>query len=151
MIGLQQGLPSILDLLTCGHAVIGRMGEEWLAQKLQARGYLVSIVHTDGDLKVTTRDGEIFYIEVKTARPATDGNYRFTLYKQSKTGRVKADHRTADLVALLCVTRSGSIVPFIVPVTALITNTCAAITRNPRTYAGKFSQFRQQPSKLSIH
>lgn len=149
MIGVQLSLPEITSLLSTSHTAIGNLGEAWLAQKLQQRGYLVTISHERGDLSVITPDGEILYVEVKTARPATDGGYRFTLYKQSKSGKVKADYRKADIVALLCVTPSGAIVPFIVPVAAL-RSTCAGITSNPRTYRGKLAQFRQNPSRLSI-
>lgn len=151
MIGLQQGLVTIFDLQSTSHTAIGRFGEEWLSQRLQARGYIVSIIHAEGDLKVITPDGEILYIEVKTSRANDRGKYCFTLYKQAKSGRIKADHRTADFVALLCIMPHGAIVPFIVNADELRTKRSASITSNPRTYAGKFSQFRQQPSKLSIH
>lgn len=150
MIGVQQGLTTIFDLQSTSHTAIGCFGEEWLAQRLQARGYLVSIVHAEGDLKVITPDGEILYIEVKTSRVNDRGKYCFTLYKQAKSGKVKADHRTADFIALLCIMPHGSIVPFIVNTDELRGSKSACITSNPRTYHGKLAQFRQSPNRLTI-
>lgn len=151
MIGVQLLLPEITQLLSVSHTSIGNLGEAWLAQKLQKRGYRVTIAHERGDLTVITPDGEILYVEVKTARANVQGRYAFTLYKQSKSGKVKADCRQTDFVALLCVMQSGAIVPFIVPTSILRTNKSTGITSNPRSYAGRLAQFRQRPSSISIH
>lgn len=151
MIGVQLSLPEITSLLSTSHNSIGNMGEAWLAQKLQQRGYLVRTDHERGDLTAIDRHGVIFCVEVKTARATVDGSYRFTLRKKSKTGQVKADHRKADIIALLCVMPSGSIVPFIVPISFLYWNSGASIASNPRTYAGRLAQWRQRTSRLSLH
>lgn len=149
MIGLQQTLITIFDLQSASHTAIGRFGEEWLAQNLEKRGYLVSIAHAEGDLKVISRDGEILSVEVKTARVNGDGKWQFTLRKYWQ-GRTCADHRNVDFVVLVCVEKTGRLTPFVIPITVLAHRQAVAITSNPRTYGGALAKYRQTLKKLTL-
>lgn len=128
------------------HTAVGLMGERWLLNQLERVGYSVSLTHPGerrGDLRVINPNtGEITLIEVKTARRGKDGKWRFTLVKRGKT-----DHRRADYVALLAVTISGLVVPFLVPVAQIEHQRQAVITSYPLDYNGKLSPFRA----MSLH
>jgi hypothetical protein len=144
-LGYQQTLPYLRQHMTMDHVSVGVAGELFIAASLEAAGYLVSTIHVRGDLKVITPDGEILYVEIKTARLSTDKKYRFTLYKKGHT-----DHRHADIVILVCILKSGDVVPFVVPAAAVRDQKQAVITSYPHTYAGRFAQYRQRPKSLTL-
>jgi hypothetical protein len=145
MIGQQLSIPQLKLHLSTSHVAIGMAGELLIARALEERGYQVAITHQHGDLTAYTPQGEILYIEVKTARRCKDGKWRFTLYKQGHT-----DHKRADLVALVCVLRTGDVTPFIVPVSALIDKHQACITSYPTDYRGWLVQYRQILRSLTL-
>ncbi len=118
---------------------LGAAGEMWLWSALEAQGYRVAYAgQKRGDLRcVNVFTGEVVKIEVKTARQTVDGKWRFTLWKAGKT-----DHRHADMVALLAVTASGRVIPFLVPVGELAGQRAAVISSHPERYAGKLARWR---------
>lgn len=124
----------------CKHTALGAAGECWAAQEFARRGFLVHDDHTLGDLVIVDPGtGEIIVIEVKTCRVNSDGKYRANLQKKGH-----CSHRKSDFVLLVTVTRSGAITPFLVPVLAVWNIRCLSIGSDPRTYAGKYSQYRNQ-------
>ena len=150
-IGQQQTIPELINYLSSSRGQVGAAGELLIARTLEMRGYRVSTSHRQGrgDLSVINDHGEIFYLEIKTARRGKDGKYCFTLYKHWQ-GRVCSDHRHADIVILLCLLKTGYGVPFVVPVAELATVSKACITSYPTSYNGRFAQYRQKLNKLSI-
>lgn len=142
-------LPGIIHSLADPTSrALGALGERLTYSLLKASGYQVSNTHPKehrGDLRVITCDGEVLHIEVKTARQASDKKWRFTLRKLGHT-----DHGDSDLVILLCVTRSGYTVPFVIPIEVLRTQNAAVISSDPYTYAGKFSRYRQHMTSLKL-
>lgn len=122
---------------------VGAMGEQTATHLLEQSGYQVSFCRVGekrGDLSaVSLHTGEVFKVEVKTARQCKDGKWRFTLWLKNKI-----DHRHADVVMLLAVLASGRVVPFVVPVDTLADQHQAVITSHPETYKGKLAAYRQQ-------
>lgn len=116
---------------------LGKLGEFTVWNALEASGYQVRRARMfQGDLHVISPDGEVFYVEVKTARRGKDGKWRFGLIKPGCT-----DHRHADLVVALAVVGCQA-VPFVIPVGELPGRQCV-ITSDPQRYAGRLSAFRQ--------
>lgn len=144
---LQGGM--ILALAKRTHREIGAVGERWLAEALERQGYRVAYTGAGekrGDLVVVdVVSGEVRKIEVKTARRAKDGKWRFTLVKEGCTS-----HLHADLVALLAVTESGRVIPFIMPVEAVQQQRQAVITSHPERYAGKLARWRMESQQIVL-
>jgi hypothetical protein len=116
---------------------LGRLGEFTVWNALEASGYQVRRARMfQGDLRVIAPDGEIFNVEVKTARPGADGKWRACLYKRGCT-----DHKHADIVVLLAVCGVQA-VPFVIPVKDLPGRSCV-ITSSPQRYAGRLAAYRQ--------
>lgn len=118
---------------------LGMIGELYARQLIEQGGYIVkeSTSH-NGDLLVIEPDtGETLKIEVKTAKRGKDKKWRFTLWKKGHT-----NHRNADIVLLLAVTKSGQFVPFVVPVDAIKDKSQACITSHPVSYAGQYAKYR---------
>lgn len=119
---------------------LGRLGEFTVWNALECAGYTVRRARMfQGDLRCVSPDGEIYYVEVKTARRGRDGKWRARLYKRGCT-----DHRHADLVVLLAVVGVRA-VPFVIPVRDLPGRQCV-ITSDPERYAGRLAAFRQDTS-----
>lgn len=132
-------LPELNVLASRTRHALGTIGEMYARQLIEQNGYIVkeSTSH-NGDLLVIEPDtGETLKIEVKTAKRGKDKKWRFTLYKKGHT-----NHRNADIVLLLAVTKSGQIVPFVVPVEAISDKSQCCITSHPTTYAGKLAEYR---------
>lgn len=144
-IGSQMSFPALVSHMANTRMAVGWAGEVMLAQQLERLGYGVSTNHKHGDLEVFFDDGRSVYIEVKTARKCKDGKWRFTLWKAHSQ-----DHRTADYVALLCVLKTGQIVPFIIPINVVYYQKQAVITSYPTRYAGKLSPYRQTMATLNL-
>jgi hypothetical protein len=124
---------------------IGTAGEMWLKLELVRSGYCVSYMprgEVSGDLKaIDSISGEVFLIEVKTARKCQDGKWRFTLEKSGPFG--STSHAKVDIVALLAVTESGRVIPFIVPVSEVSTQRQAVISSHPERYQGRLAKWRR--------
>lgn len=140
----QAALPTFnIGLADRSRRGVGAMGEKTAAHLLEQSGYQVSFCRVGekrGDLSVASlHTGEVFKVEVKTARRCKDGKWRFTLYLKAKI-----DHRHADVVILLAVLDSGRVIPFVVPTTFLMGQHQAVITSHPETYKGKLAVYRQK-------
>lgn len=140
---LQPALPTFSPstLADCSRRGIGALGELHAARLLEESGYQVSFTRLHeqrGDLRaIDCKTGQIFRIEVKTARCCIDHKWRFTLYIPGRT-----DHRHSDVVMLLAIIESGRFISFVVPVSILKNQRQAVITSNPETYAGKLADYR---------
>lgn len=142
--------PELIAHLSTTRVSVGFAGELLASRALESAGYHVRIDHRDGDLTVIVSTGEIVAVEVKTARYGKDGCYRFTLQKHWQ-GRQCADHRNADVVILLCVSRTGHTIPFVVPVSVLGDRRAVAITsRFPTKYAGWLAPYRQVLTRMAL-
>lgn len=148
-IGQQLSIPQLKAHMSQSRGAIGMAGELLLARCLEQRGYSVNTDHRRGDLKVILPSGEILGIEVKTARKNKDGDYHFTLYKHWQ-GRLCTDARHADIVALLCIMKTGDAVPFILPVTAAGDRKAVAICGYPMSYKGWLAPYRQTLRSLQL-
>lgn len=145
MIGLQMTMPELTAHLSHGRVAIGNAGENLIARAFQDNGYTVRTAYDNGDLHVFDSDGELFHVEVKTARRNTRGTWVFTLYKKGSQ-----NHRYTDFVVLLCVMKSGFSVPFVIPTMAVRDINAISITSYPQTYAGRFATYRQRLSHLRL-
>jgi hypothetical protein len=116
---------------------LGKLGEFTVWRALEAAGYQVKRARMfQGDLRAISPDGEIFHVEVKTARRGGDGKWRACLYK-----RGHADHKHADVVVLLAVCGVQA-VPFVIPASRLPGRQCV-ITSDPQRYAGRLAVYRR--------
>jgi hypothetical protein len=149
MIGEQLTIPQLMGHLAQTHTEVGKGGELMIARALEAVGYAVSLAHTFGDLTVVDKHGEIFYVEVKTARRGRDGKWRFTLYKRWQ-GRVCTNHVYTDFVVLVCALKTGDCIPFVVPTSELLDKHQAVITSYPTDYKGRLAHFRQNLRKMTL-
>lgn len=141
-------LPRLFAHLANPTNAVGAMGKQIVFHMLTSAGYLVSntrVGEQRGDLRVITPHGEVLRVEVKTARRACDGKWRFTLRKKGKT-----DHAHSDVVILLAVMLNGFCVPFVIPTPVIIRQQQACISSNPYTYQGKFAPYRQRLTKLTL-
>lgn len=133
-----------------GHRAIGELGECIARLLLEKSGYMVittRIGQKRGDLVAINRDtGEVFKIDVKTARRGKSGKWTFTLFKS----RGHTDYRLSDFVLLLPVLKSGAVVPFVVPRSALGERSTLKLASNPREYAGKWATYRQSTRRLVL-
>lgn len=128
---------------------LGLTGELLVAQALQKRGYETYITHKNGDLMVYDKRGNALTVEVKTARKNSQDRYQFCLIKDWQ-GRRCCDHRKADFTVLLCVLRTGNVVPFVIPARTMADRRSVAVTSNPRTYTGWLSAFRQSIEHIRL-
>lgn len=139
---IQTVLPFARDMLANPKAkAVGTLGETIIAHELERAGYLVSFARPGqrrGDLRaVCPETGEVFAVEVKTARRAKDGKWRFTLYKAGCT-----DYRDSDYVVLVCAQPTGATVTFVIPQSALGKRSQLTITSEPTQYAGRWAAYR---------
>jgi len=121
---------------------LGKLGEFTVWAALERSGYQVRRARMyQGDLHAISPEGEIFMVEVKTARRGGDGKWRACLYKRGCT-----DHKHADIVVLLAVCGVQA-VPFVIPAASLPGRQCV-ITSDPQRYAGKLSVYRQEAALI---
>lgn len=144
-IGIQAAFPLLNDFRHFNGNDIGARGEQIVAHALQQSGYKVSTAHDIGDLTVVSPQGEILYVEVKTARRSVDKKWRFLLFKVGSQ-----DHRKADIVVLLCLLKSGDAVPFVVPRSALTHKHQACISSMPQSYRGYLARYRQSIRRMTL-
>jgi len=145
MIGLQMTMHELTAHMSQSHTAVGLTGEVAIARAFEANGYLVDVSHEGGDLHVVDSDGVMHRVEVKTARRGKDGCWRFTLYKKGSQ-----DHRKADFVVLMCLSKAGFGVPFVIPISACKDRNSAQISSWPDKYKGWLSPFRQSMRKLRL-
>lgn len=121
---------------------IGTLGEMTAARLLTDAGYDVSFTHYEkrGDLRVVCHQtGQIWRVEVKTARRGKDKKWRFTLVKDGCT-----DHRDSDVVILLAVRAAGHCVVFVIPTADIAARRHIVITSDPNHYRGAFAKYRRE-------
>lgn len=119
---------------------IGAWGEKWAAAALEQSGYVVSTIgrgEKRGDLSAITPDGELFKIEVKTARRGKGGVWQWSIIKPGHT-----DAGDSDVLILLAVLRSGGVVAFAMPVWAVGRVKKLQIKNHPESYGGWFAKYR---------
>lgn len=122
---------------------LGVWGEKYATRRLRKLTTIArAIVHYKryaGDIQAITSNGDILRIEVKTATLAVDGKFHATLKKEGHT-----DCIGAQFVILLCVVDTQLVIPFIIPTIALGNRRAIAITRNPMSYNGQWSKYRDK-------
>lgn len=138
-------IPELTAHMSQGRVAIGATGENVVARAFEDNGYTVTTSYVNGDLTVINKSGEIFYVEVKTARKGSKGQWKFTLYK-----RGSQNHRYADFVVLLCVMKSGFGIPFVIPIEHCRDITAINIPTYPGRYQGKYATFRQSLKRLRL-
>lgn len=127
--------------------VLGLAGELKVKEALEAQGFQVDThpVKKFGDLRAISPQGEVFYIEVKTARQNSRKQWCFTLIKRKKT-----DCSHCDYVIMLAILKSGQAIPFVVPVGAIERLTAITLPKHPLEYAGIYAQYRQNIKELRL-
>lgn len=131
------------------HTAVGAMGEQTAAALLRQSGYTVS--HTGrgerrGDLRaVDPTTGEMWRVEVKTARRSKSGRWKWSLRKPGHT-----DIGDADIVLLLAVLKSGRAVVFVVPTGAFGDVKTFECRTHPEDYAGRFAVYRCRGQRISL-
>lgn len=125
---------------------VGLYGETWAAAALERAGYVVSRAKEGdkrGDLcAVDTSTGEMIRVEVKTSRRGSDGIYRFCIERRIGA-RVCTSAHHSDFLILLAVTKTGTVYPFVIPVTDGLPKHIS-FCGHPDLYTGKYSKFRQR-------
>lgn len=151
MIGTQTPIPAFSALLYNTSRALGTAGEVEIARVLQSQGYEIATAHTKlrGDLIAFDKRGNALYIECKAARWSGAG-YNFCLVKHKPNGATKTDHRGADFLIALCVTRLGLAVPFVFPIAAVSGIKKLLISGDPLNYAGKWSKYRQSLQAVKL-
>jgi len=145
MIGLQMTIPQLTAHMSQGRVAIGTVGESVVARAFEDNGYTVTTSYVNGDLTVINKSGEMFYVEVKTSRKASNGRWMFTLFK-----RGSQNHKYADFVVLLCVMKSGFSIPFVIPIEHCKGVNAITIPSYPGHYQGKYATFRQSLRRLRL-
>lgn len=129
--------------LNASRHAVGTLGELIAQKLLKDNGYYVQPVEKGqglAGLRAIDQDtGQVFDVEVKTARRGKDRKWRFKLWKAGHT-----DHRKADVVILIALTKAGRAVSFIVPCSELTNQKQAVITSHPEDYGGKLAKFRRK-------
>jgi len=97
---------------------LGTLGEYAAMCLLRNAGYTVSNTRPGqhrGDLRVIDPEtGEVLIVEVKTARQNSSKKWSFCLFREGKT-----DYRHADILIALAVLKSGDVIPFVIPTSAI--------------------------------
>lgn len=133
----------VVKLANMKHRAVGRAGETMARLMLERSGYdVVTSNRHGGDFVAISRaTGEMWRVEVKTSRRTKNGQYQFLLRKNDRYGTT--DHRSADIVLLLAIRKSGVAVPFVVPVAALADIKAFKMRADPQKYAGRLACYRQ--------
>lgn len=136
----------LYDLMQeCGAQSLGVYGELLARCWLTSSGYLVRSSRGCDLIAAHTTTGELYRVEVKTARRGMDGRFNFTLEKCGHT-----NHKLSDVVILLCVQYHWKVIPFVIPLDVIEDRSAIAIRSDPLAYGGKYSPFRQAPGKLVL-
>jgi len=121
---------------------LGKWGELFEMYRLFEKGWKVILGRTglDSDLIAWYTDIRL-QIEVKTAKQGKDKKWRATLMKEGKYGRT--NHNKADVVILICQNKA-ELTYYVIPTQAIKDRRHIVITSNPRTYGGRWSQYRKE-------
>lgn len=115
-------IATIFDGIPAGNrSERGFAGEYFARHTLQRAGYVVTIPTEKkrGDLRVTDIfTGEVWKVEVKTARRRPDGRWSFQLKVKCGKGN-RTDYRHSDYVMLLAVIGGGKVASYLIPVSKL--------------------------------
>ena len=145
MLLAEQPFPFLALIATETRRSVGIVGEQIAARMFEEAGYGVVPCRNRsrrGDLLVIDQHtGEIFRVEVKTARLAKDNRYHFTLVKSGRT-----DYHDAQFVLLLALSPTGYPVPFLIPVADIPARRSIQFYGLPDTYSGKWSSYRVRGS-----
>lgn len=121
------------------HNEIGLHGEHYVAQVFSNAGYIVRHCARErysGDLSIVEPiTGEIFTIEVKTAKEDYQQRYGFCVRKAGHT-----DCSYSDFVALLCIDKHNQHHIYLIPASC-INSQFAVISSHPARYKGKYAPF----------
>lgn len=124
----------------------GVNGEQLAAAMLRKAGYQVEHVAKEehaGDLRVIDQaTGEVWRVEVKTARRSGHGFWQFLLNKRDKHGVTSCAQ--SDVTLLLAVLKSGAAVPFVIPCEALAGIQKISVPSHPEDYSGRWAAYRQR-------
>lgn len=124
------------------HVDLGETGQDVAMIAFANAGYLADFPQDKKSGDIRLKDwltGEIFSVEVKTSRRDSQGRFQFGMKRRRPNGGYKTDVAHSDFALLLAV--CDEIIPFVIP--AEICPTCIAIPGNPKTYAGKWAQYRR--------
>lgn len=130
----------------CKPQELGVYGELIAMDWLVNTGYVAE--HAKGcDLIVgDVSTGKVHKVEVKASRMSQNGSYEFNLFKRDHT-----DHKHSEFVVLLCFCPDGAILPFVIPVTAVLLTNKITIPTDPRSYTGRFAQYLNLSGTLSLN
>jgi len=131
---------------------LGAAGERIACEALNHAGYDAKVTNfaNYGDITVCddgAAGGEID-IEVKTATRNSRGQWCFTLCKNDKYGGTNC--RNCDFVILLCIGKSGVVLPFVIPIHAIRGKRAITIPCSPYRYTGKYATYLQSINKLQL-
>jgi hypothetical protein len=128
---------------------LGIAGESLAITLFKQAGYDVSYIACNhqigGDLRVADREtGEVFSVEVKTARRNHCGRWRFCMYKAGKT-----DCKRSDICLLIAFDLTNRPYLYLIP-SCLVFVTTISITSHPTSYNGKYGLWRNRGDLLDI-
>lgn len=132
------------------HQGLGEMAETYVLHWFRFNGFIAR--HTaqrkhQGDVTITdTSTGEIIRIELKAARPSTDGNWHFCMRKKGKTS---AYH--SDFVVMLAVDDYHKIYRYIVPIGLFNKTSHVKLSSHPTRYKGKFAPFLVRDDAIDLN
>lgn len=130
----------------CTPQELGAVGELIALDWLTETGYLAE--HARGcDLIVgDPHTNKVRKVEVKASRMSENGSYEFSLFKRDHT-----DHKRSEFLVLLCFCPDGAILPFVIPVSAVMLTNKITIPTDPRTYTGRFARYLNLSGTLSLN
>lgn len=142
---LQSAIVSQLNLSNNSYTA-GANGEALAVHMLTRSGYQARLVpqcEHAGDIQATDPEtGEIWRVEVKTARRSAAGRWQFILRKKDRHGVTTCDQ--ADVVLLLAVLKSGAAVPFVIPCADAAGLQKIELPSHPEGYSGRWAAYRQR-------
>jgi hypothetical protein len=133
----QGTFPGWQTLVTCSRHGLGVAGERIASAALINAGYEVTTLQRGGtDLRAKNPlTGELFKVEVKTARRSKDKKWRFALQTQ------RTSHLKSDVVMLQQILDSGAVYTYVIPAQDL--GNRKLITVPSANYSGKWAAYRQ--------
>lgn len=141
---LQSAIVSQLNLSNNSYSA-GANGEALAVAMLKRAGYQADLVPRSehaGDVRAVEREhGQIWRIEVKTARRSPAGRWQFNLNKNDEHGVTCCQQ--SDVLLLLAVLPSGLAVPFVIPCQDVRGLQSITLPSHPDTYSGRWAAYRQ--------